>query len=197
MTFFYLDFSKAFDKISHLKLLQKLNNLNINNKLVLWVKNWLLNRKQRVVLNGEYSGWITVTSGVPQGSILGPLMFLVFINDLNTGLNSDASIFADDTKIGRCIENEKDCGQLQIDINRIVDWCSEWKMELNAEKCHIMHFGKTNKRYTYEMNGCKVSVVKEQEDLGVIVDENLNFSSHHIKARNKANKIVGFIKLNR
>ena len=98
------------------------------------------------------------------------------------------------TKIGRRIEDEGDQNQLQIDINRIVSWCSLWEMELNADKCHILHFGKRNPRYEYQINGCKVSIVNEQEDLGVIIDDNLNFTSHYVKARNKANKIVGFIK---
>ena len=107
-------------------------------------KSWLTARLQRVVLNGSTSDWIPVTSGVPQGSVLGPILFVVFINDLDEVVDlvdGFVSKFADDTKYGRVIRNEEDQAKMQRDIDKLLEWADRWQMEFNAKKCKMMHFG--------------------------------------------------------
>ena len=190
----FLDFSKAFDKIPHCKLLDKLCKLNVDRKLIEWISEWLTDRKQRVQINGECTGWLPVTSGVPQGSCLGPLLFIIFINDFNFGMNCDVGLFADDAKLGREIRSIDDITSLQVDLDLAFNWCNNECMTLNADKCVIMHFGKKNPHIQYSMNGEILNAVQEQRDLGVLVNESFSFSDHCSKVRNKAAKVVSFIR---
>ena len=118
----YLDFSKAFDRVPHRRLLKKVEAHGITGELLSWIKAWLLDRKQRVCINGKHSDWADVASGVPQGSVLGPLLFIIYINDLDNGVSSSISKFADDTKIGRIINSADDIMAPQRDLN----WLSGW-----------------------------------------------------------------------
>ena len=121
-----------------------------------WIKTWLTDRKQRVVLNGCASEWLPVLSGVPQGSVLGPLLFLVFINDIDGALDLTSSVifkFADDSKVLRKVEDEEDQRRLQEEINNLCKWSEDWQMLFNAEKCKVLHFGKNNPGYSYTMGG--------------------------------------------
>ena len=113
----FLDLKKAFDKVPHKKLIRKLRKLKIRGETLKWVKNWLKNRKQRVVINGVESEYVDVTSGVPQGSVLGPLLFLIFINDFDDNLKSKISKFADDTKMGGSANSIEKCNDLQSDLD--------------------------------------------------------------------------------
>ena len=134
----------------------KVEGLGICGKVLSWIKCWLADRKQRVVLNGEASEWLPVTSGVPQGSVLGPTLFVIFINDLDEVVDlvdGFISKFADDTKYGRIIRNENDRIAMQKDIDRLLEWADLWQMEFNAKKCKIMHFGRRNPQYNYCMGG--------------------------------------------
>ena len=152
----YLDFAKAFDKVPHQRLLAKIKAAGIDGQVASWIAAWLSDREQRVVLNGVASGWQRVGSGVPQGSVLGPTLFLIFINDLDCVVDGIASIlskFADDTKLIRCVENETDREALQSDINALITWSDDWQMAFNRDKCKVMHFGKKNENYTYTMGG--------------------------------------------
>ena len=115
----YLDFRKAFDTVPHKRLLIKLKAHGIGEKLCAWIESWLTNRKQRVVINGEASDWLQVTSGVPQGSVLGPLLFLVYINDLDCGVISKISKFADDTKLGGRILTREEGEAIQCDLDNL------------------------------------------------------------------------------
>ena len=135
-----LDFEKAFDKVSHKRLNQKLAGYGISGKLLSWLKAFLTNRKQRVVMGDFTSDWLKVLSSVIQGSVLGPLLFILFINDLVDIIINDPKLFADDTKVASKVsENDNN---LQTDINNILDWTKTWLMRLNINKCKIMHFGK-------------------------------------------------------
>ena len=106
-----------------------------------------MNRKQRVVLNGKQSPWTDVCSGVPQGSVLGPILFTIYINDLDSDLISKVSKFADDTKLGYACKSEEECNIIQQDLDKIVKWSETWQMSFNVDKCKVMHVGKRNENH--------------------------------------------------
>lgn len=192
----YLDFKKAFDKIPHQKLMNKVKMIGIDGEIHRWVSSWLRDRKQRVVINGVESDWVSVTSGVPQGSVLGPILFTIYINDIDVGVNNIISKFADDTKIGNSIISEEDRANLQADINKITEWSEKWQMPFNVDKCQILQCGSKNKKYNYEMQGHPLSTTSQVKDLGVIISENLKTSNQCAAAANKANRALGYIKRN-
>ena len=132
----YLDFRKAFDTVPHFELLTKLRNLGNTGKLFMWFHNYLSDRKQLVSINGCHSTVLPVWSGVPQGSILGPLLFLVYINDLPDVVStSKVFLFADDTKCCLPITTPLDCDQLQENIDNLVHWSNKWNLHFNKSKC--------------------------------------------------------------
>ena len=118
----YLDFMKAFDTVPHQRLLRKLESYGITDPLLSWISDFLNNRVPRVIVNGTPSSWSKVLSGIPQGSVLGPLLFIIFINDICESLSSSAYLFADDTKLFRIIKEDKDTELLQSDIDTIMNW---------------------------------------------------------------------------
>ena len=195
----YLDFSKAFDKVPHARLIDKLNAVGIGGRVLQWIRAWLSDRKQRVVLNGHASEWLPVLSGVPQGSVLGPLLFLVFINDIDGALDLTTSVifkFADDSKVLRRVESEEDRIALQVEIDHLCKWSEDWQMIFNAEKCKVIHFGKNNPRFNYTMGGYAPAGTvllsdTEEKDLGVIVHETLKPAKQCAKAAGKANQVLG------
>ena len=130
----YLDFSKAFDKVSHRRLLLKFRSLGVGEKISCWVENWLTDRKQRVVVRGCESEWLPVTSGVPQGSVLGPTLFLVYVNDIEENVFSNILKFADDTKIYRSVSTMENIQDLQRDLRSLYQWSVEWQMLFNVDK---------------------------------------------------------------
>ena len=134
----YLDFSKAFDKVPHQRLLHKVKAHGIGGKVYTWIEAWLRDRKQRVQVNGVRSDWENVSSGVPQGSVLGPLLFIIYINDLDCGITSDISKFADDTKIGRLVKSDIDIKTLQEELNGLHEWSNKWMMQFNVNKCSVI-----------------------------------------------------------
>ena len=140
-----LDFSKAFDKVDHLGLLSKLEHYGIRGPLLEWTSSFLIGRKQRVVVDGQASPESNVLSGVPQGTVLGPLFFLVYINDISKGLSKGTSIrlFADDSLLYRTINSKKDCEILQRDLDHLQLWEKTWKMEFHPGKCNLLQI--TNK----------------------------------------------------
>jgi hypothetical protein len=161
----FLDFAKAFDKVPTQRLLKKVRAHVISGPLLNWIQNWLMGRSQRVVLSGEFSEWIAVLSGIPQGSVLGPLLFLIFINDLDLAASEVSTLakFANDTKLGQVIVSEDDRIQLQRALDKLCDWSRVWGMSFNVKKCKVMHFGRRNPQYDYEMNGERLEMVEERE----------------------------------
>ena len=127
-----LDFSKAFDKVLHQRLLEKLQHYGIRGDLNDWVADFLRDRQQEVVLEGAHSSPTKVTSGVPQGTVLGPLLFLVYINDMPEGINSTVRLFADDSLVNRIIRSKEDQTILQEDLRKLQEWELKWQMQFNA-----------------------------------------------------------------
>jgi hypothetical protein len=161
---FYLDFAKAFDKVPRQRLVKKLNAKGVHGKAVRWIKNWLSERTQTVFIRGESSRPCPVESGVPQGTVLGPTLFTVFIDDLDLEviremLNVWMNKFADDTKGGKVIESIQDKENLQRALDMLCDWAEKWGMSFNVQKCKIMHVGKNNPCYEYTMRGTKLGTV--------------------------------------
>jgi hypothetical protein len=143
----YLDFAKAFDKVPHQMLLAKLKKKGIAAKVLKWIEAWLSGRKQRVGIGGCFSEWQKVASGVPQGSVLGPLLFLVFINDIDEGLRSSILKFADDTKLFGSAMNKGEHIIVQEDLNALIEWSRICQMPFNTEKCKVLHVGHSNPQH--------------------------------------------------
>ena len=167
----YLDLQKAFDKVPHARLLSKLNSYGIIGKIF---ENFLSNRRQCVYLRGSQSGWIDISSGVPQGSVLGLFLFIVYINDLPEVVSSDLYMFADDTKLYRTTSSESDCDILQQDLNNVMDWGKRWLTNFNLHKCKSLSFGiQVNIQNIYSMlsdteEDHYLDRVEEERDLGVL-----------------------------
>ncbi|MCP4268390.1 MAG: hypothetical protein GY777_22910, partial [Candidatus Brocadiaceae bacterium] len=189
----YLDFQKAFDKVPHKRLLAKIKAHGIDGNVYLWLKNWLSNRKQRVVINGKSSPILNVISGVPQGSVLGPVLFLIYINDLDNELCCKISKFADDTKIGNNSVTSFQRQQIQNDLDKLTEWAERWQMKFNIERCKMLHIGNKNQHAQNLMNGIPLKSVDKEKDLGVIISNDLKPSLQCGEAVKKANKIVGLI----
>ena len=189
----YMDFSKAFDKVPHGRLVKKVQLLGINAGIARWIQQWLNGRSQRVMVDGCLSGWRQVTSGVPQGSVLGPLLFVMYINDLDEGVVNWISKYADDTKIGGVVDNEEDFQSLQSDLGQLEKWAERWQMEFNADKCEVLHLGRTNQNRTYMVNGRELKNTVEQRDLGITVHSSLKVESHIDRVVKKAFGMLAFI----
>ncbi len=147
------------------------------------------------MLNGKCSSWADVLSGVPQGSVLGPLLFLIFINDLDASAVTASSIskFADDTKITRMIAGEADQKNLQTALDGLVEWAEKWGMQFNVKKCKVMHLGRQNPQYAYSMGGVTLTKTEEERDLGVITTSQLKPSVQCAKAARAAQLVLGQI----
>ena len=165
----------------------------------MWVKDFLANRMQRVVINGTRSSEGNVTSGIPQGSVLGPLLFVIYINDLPRNLNTVAKMFADDTKVYVRSDTQDGAKNLHQDLDSLQEWSDKWMLKFHPDKCCVLKLGKAIDNQ-YEMGdaakGTK-KILKESEkekDLGVVVDNKLSFSSHVAQATAKANRMVGLIR---
>ena len=174
----YLDFAKAFDSVPHECLLQKLFAYGIFGNFLSWIRAFLTGRTQRVVVDGIKSSWKSVGSGVPQVSALGPVLFLAYINDLPDIVSSSVKIFADDINIFRKTDCDEEAVALQRDINAVMTWSSSWQLPFNIQKCKVMHLGYRNTLQEYMMDGKPLQSVNSEKDLGVVVDNGLNFHLH-------------------
>ena len=161
------------------------------------MQNWLTKRRQRVVINGEESEYLYVTSGVPQGSVLGPLLFLIFIDDLDeTVKKSILSKFADDSKLGGAANKIKICEDRQIELDSMCNWSVENEMEFNIKKCKVIQAGSANVNFQYKMNGVNLESVDSYKDLGVHISNNFKVEKQCKEAYRKANMQLGFIARN-
>ncbi len=142
----------------------KVKQLGIDGTLCSWMGNWLSNRKQKVVINGTVSDWAPVTSGVPQGFVLERVLFIIYINDIDVGLNNFIAKFADDTKLGNSVITDRDRMNLQEDLRKISEWSQRWEMPFNVNKCQILQVGTRNRKIEFEMNGTKLESVQRVRD---------------------------------
>ena len=169
----FLDLAKAFDKVPCQRLMFKLKEYGLNSTTLNWIESFISGRSQVVRIKGAYSRRLNVWSGVPQGSVLGPVLFTLFINDLLNDVVSLGKIFADDTKLIKVVDFVDDADVLQRDLNRLCEWCKTWKMEFNTGKCKVMHYGANNNRFLYHMEGNVLETTKEEKDLGVYWTDDL------------------------
>ena len=164
----YTDFSKAFDSVPHQRLLKKMESLGITGNILSWVKAFLSDRKQCVRVDDKLSNWITVISGIPQGSVLGPILFVIFINDMPKMVKSMCQLFADDAKIFRSVHLRDETSNLMIqeDLESLYRWSERWQLPFNTGKCKVLHLGHNNPCYQYKMNGQKLQKVDDEKDNG-------------------------------
>ena len=192
----YLDFSKAFDKVPHKRLEIQLKAHGIRGTLLNWIDEWLSGRQQRVILNGCKSEWKEVISGVPQGSVLGPLLFIIFVNSIESDIKSKVLKFADDIKVVRVIEGCHDKDIFQSDLNTLFKWSEDWQMKFNLSKCKVMHTGKMVSQHTYQMDGQELGQIDKEKDLGIIVHSKLSSRDQVLEARKRALRMLGAINRN-
>ena len=192
----YLDFKKAFDKVPHQRLLLNLKAHGIGNGMINWIEKWLIDRRQRVVVDGEVSNWKSVLSGVPQGSVLEPILFLIYINDLDDDITSKLLNFADDTKVFRKIKGDADRQHLQDDLNKLIDWSEKWQMLFNFGKCKCLHTGHGNEDAQYTMGGTVLNTTLKEKDLWLTISADMKVSEQCGIAAAKGNQIFGLIRRN-
>lgn len=163
-----LDFSKAFDIVSHSILLDKVFSTQPDKSLLCWMSDWLMGQAQRVTVKGVTSGWQTVTSSIPQGSVLGPVLFNVFINDLHTRIQCTLGQFADSSKLGEVVDSFRDREDLQRDLNSLESWAIISTVKLSKRNCRSLHLGEGNPGYTYRLGEERLegSPMKTAGDLG-------------------------------
>ena len=191
-----MDFQKAFDTVPHRRLLSKLQSYGIQGDTLNWIQAFLANRKQKVVINGHSSSWAKVKSGVPQGSVIAALLFVIYINDLPENIVSNLYLFADDCKFFRQIITPEDTEIMQKDLDKLHEWSKIWLLKFHPDKCVTLRISlqKQNEKHTYHLGDADLKNVEEVKDLGITVDSRLQFSNHISIKVNKANQTWGTIK---
>ena len=195
----FLDISKAFDRVWHAGLLKKLEALGLRNPLLQWFESYLENRLQRVVIEGHTSDWERVSSGVPQGSVLGPLLFLIYINDITDDLETCPFIFADDMLLLEVVDNPISSAEvLNHDLNKISEWSDKWLVTMNPSKTCSMTFSIKKDKLNHpilSMSGCPIEEVVTHTHLGLNLQNNMSWKSNIFSVYEKAFKRLNMLKL--
>ena len=192
-----LDFSKAFDVVPHQRLLGKLRHCGINGRALKWIADFLSRCTQRVVVDGAYSWWSPVHSGVPQGTVLGPLLFLIYINDLPDSVSRKVRLFADDCLVYREVGSIDDQLALQRDLDSLENWAHIWGMKFNPSKCTILTISRSPPLHKfYSLCGTILQQVSEAKYLGVNISEDLHWSKHIQGLASKASSTLGLLRRN-
>ena len=192
----YIDFAKAFDSVHHGNLLYKLKSFGIDGALLSWIKNFLSDRKQRVVIRGSTSSWTPVLSGVPQGSVLGPLLFVMFLDDIDSCFRHSTVLkYADDVKIVSPVTSDYSWGLFQGDLDRLFSCSKQWLLNINLDKRSVLHFSRNNNRISLSLMDQPLAVKSEEKDLGVCVADNLKTSPQCLQAAKSAQRILNLIRL--
>ena len=193
-----LDFSKAFDRVPHQRLLRKLQHFGVRGSLHSWIASFLSDRTQSVVVEGSSSDSVPVVSGVPQGSVLGPMLFLLFINDLPDKIASNTRLFADDCIVYRQIKNTSDCKALQEDLNMLAEWETKWGMAFHPQKCSVLSVTRSRNpfKFNYGLKGHILELQDCTKYLGVDIQSSLSWKNHIDRISKKANSMLGFLRHN-
>ena len=194
----FLDISKAFDKVWHAGLLRKLEALGIQSPLLQWFESYLCNRKQRVVIEGQCSDWRSINSGVPQGSVLGPLLFLIYINDITDDLASLPLIYADDTTLLEIVDDPAvSAGRLNSDLNKIAVWADKWSVTMNPVKTRNVVFSLKRNKQVHPHLFLHSNNVKDAEShthLGLTLQSSMSWRKHIVQVYEKASKRLNMLK---
>ena len=194
-----MDFAKAFDRVNHSLLAHKLEHYGIRGNINDWISNFLCKRSQAVVVDGERSSSVSVRSGVPQGSVLGPCLFLAYINDLPERVSSTSCLFADDTLLHRLMKESKDREIIQEDLRNLENWEQEWEMYFHPSKCNILPISKTRNNLDtteYHLHNERLETVTSAKYLGVTLQSDMKFDQHIDIICNKANRMLGLLRRN-
>nr|VZI54172.1 unnamed protein product [Spirometra erinaceieuropaei] len=192
----YIDFKKTFDSVPHHRLLYKLIRAGVRGKLLMWIRSFLIGRSQAVRVGDQQSAEFVVKSGVPQGSVLGPTLFLVYVNDCANELNCDVATFADDIKIWSIIRSEVDEARLQTSLDHLEQWSKDWLLPFNVNKCTFLRVGSTSSpnNTVYRLNGKPLQEVDAQKNLGVWITTSLKPSLQCSKVAKSAMSILYLVK---
>ena len=181
-------------------LLYKLDFYGIRGSTHKWIDSWLSERSKKVVLDGRASDPVPVLSGVPQGSVLGPVLFLIFINDLPDNIRSSVRLFADDCVLYRNIKSPLDCHILQDDLNSLAKWETDWQMKFNVSKCHSMRVTRLHPsnhiQFSYTLHQQILEQVQSAKYLGLTITDNLDWGQHNLEITCKATKTLGLRRRN-
>jgi hypothetical protein len=198
----FIDFSKAFDKVPHRRLIRKLENAGISGKLLSWISDFLQGRSMTVCVNDVHSNYVGVKSGVPQGSVLGPELFKLYVNDLPSVLQTNCLMYADDVKLWTAVMSVEDADRLQESLDQLFQWSLDWQLPINKEKCAVLSMGKNNPLSAYHFGGYLLRNCDHEKDLGVIVSSDFKTLTDTSRKVTSATRLLhsirrGFSCLNR